>query len=119
MTRAPFETDHDWAEREVYWRARLHRLRFGAEPLGVQLEKYRKVTVVLSGVCGGIALIFLAIFSAFRRPDVGLVVDLVLFVPIVGLAWLEYRSLARGVAAYEAERKAKGKDQARVPADSG
>lgn len=119
MSHAPIDTDQDWAERETYWRTRLRRLRFGVEPLAEQLEKYRKVTVVLSAVCAGIALIFLMIFAAFRRPDVGLILDLALFVPIVGLAWREYRALARGVAAYEAERKAKAEDQARVPADSG
>lgn len=118
MSRDPIETDQDWAERELYWRGKLRRLRFGVEPLAVQLEKYRRVTIVLSGVCGGIAFMFLAIFAAFRRPDIGAVVDLVLFVPIVGLAWREYLSLAARVAAYEAERK-KAKGQARVPADSG
>ncbi|HEY2156009.1 MAG TPA: hypothetical protein VGH33_10290, partial [Isosphaeraceae bacterium] len=60
-----------------------------------------------------IALMFLMIFTAFGRPDVGAIVDLVLFVPIIGLAWVDYRTLAARVAAYEAE------DQARVPADSG
>jgi hypothetical protein len=118
MTRAPIETDKDWAERELYWRAKLRRLRFGVEPLAVQLEKYRRVTAMLSCVCAGIAAMFLAIFSAFHRPDVGAAVDLVLFVPIVGIAWLDYRALASRVAAYEAERK-KAIDQARVPTDSG
>ena len=118
MSRAPIETDEEWAERERYWRGKLRRLRFGAEPLAVQLEKYREVTVVLSCVCGGIALMFLAIFAAFRRPDIGAAVDLVLFGPIVGIAWGDYRALAGRVAAYEAERK-KAIDQARVPTDSG
>ena len=118
MSRAPIETDQDWAEREVYWRGKLRRLRFGVEPLTVQLEKYRQVTIVLTCVCIGIALMSVMIFGAFRRPDIGIVVDLVLFVPIVGLAWLEYWSLAGRVAAYEAERK-KANDQARVPTDSG
>ena len=105
MSRAPIETDQDWAERERHWRGKLRRLRFGVEPLAVQLEKYRRVTVVLTCVCGGIALMFLAIFAAFRRPDVGAIVDLVLFVPIVGLAWREYWTLAGRLAAYEAEKK--------------
>jgi hypothetical protein len=105
MSRAPIETDQDWAELELYWRGKLRRLRFGAEPLGVQLEKYRRVTVVLSCVCGGMALMFLAIFAAFHRPDVGAIVDLLLFVPIVGLAWREYGTLAGRLAAYEAEKK--------------
>lgn len=119
MSRSPIETDQDWAEREVYWRTKLRRLRFGVEPLAEQLEKYRMVTVVLSCVCGGIAAMFLAIFSAFHRPEVGAVVDLVLFVPILSIAWRDYRTLAGRVRAYEAEKKAKASDQARVPADSG
>jgi hypothetical protein len=111
------DSEQDWASREAYWRGKLRRLRFGVEPLAVQLEKNRKVTIVLSCVCAVIALMFLAIFSAFRRPDVGAIVDAVILGPIVGLAWLDYRTLAARVAAYEAEKKAKG--QARVPADSG
>jgi hypothetical protein len=117
MTRPPIDTDQDWAERELYWRRKLRRLRFGVEPLAVQLEKYRKVTIALSFVCAGIALLFLMIFTAFERPDIGAAVVLVLLAPIVGWAWLDYRKLAARVATYEAERKAK--DQARVPADSG
>ena len=111
--RAPIESGKVWSDRERYWRRKLRRLRFGVEPLAVQLEKHRKVTVALSCVCAGIALMFLMIFTAFGRPDVGAIVDLVLFVPILGLAWLDFRTLATRVAAYEAER------QARVPADSG
>ncbi len=117
MTRLPYESDDDWSERELYWRRRLRRLRFGVEPLAVQVEKYRKVTVALSCVCAGIALMFLMIFAAFHRPDIGAIVDLILFAPVIGLAWIDYRTLAGRAAAYEAERKAK--DQARVPADSG
>jgi hypothetical protein len=110
MTGVPIETDQDWAERERYWRARLRRLRFGVEPLAVQVEKYRKVTIVLSAVSAGIALMFLMIFSAFRRPDIGLVLIVVLFVPMISLAWLDFRTLAGRVAEYERERKkAKGK----------
>ncbi len=111
--RLPIASGKDGAERERYWRRKLRRLRFGVEPLAVQLEKYRKVTVALSCVCAAIALMFVMIFTAFGRPDVGAIVDLVLFVPIVGLAWLDYLTLASRVAAYEAEH------QARVPADSG
>jgi hypothetical protein len=117
MTRPPIDTDQDWAERELHWRRKLRRLRFGVEPLGAQVEKYHRVTVALSIVCGVIALMFLGIFAAFSRLDVGLVVVLVLFVPITAIAWLDYRRLAARVGAYEAEKKAK--DQARVPADSG
>jgi hypothetical protein len=110
MSHAPIETDQDWAERELYWRARLRRLRFGAEPLAVQVEKYRRVTIVLSAVSAGIALMFLMIFSAFRRPDIGLILVAILFVPMISLAWLDFRTLAGRVDEYERERtKAKEK----------
>jgi hypothetical protein len=111
MRHPSIETDQDWADRELYWRRKLRRLRFGVEPLAVQVEKYRKVTIVLSAVSAGIALMFLMIFSAFRRPDVGLILIAILIAPIIGLAWLDFRTLAGRVAGYELERK-KAKDKA-------
>jgi hypothetical protein len=110
MSHAPIETDQDWADRELYWRRKLRRIRFGVEPLAVQVEKYRKVTIVLSAVSAGIALMFLMIFSAFHRPDIGLILVTVLFAPMIGLAWFDFRTLAGRVAEYERERK-KAKDK--------
>ena len=108
MNQAVIATDEDRAAREIYWRTKLRRLRFGAEPLRVQVERYRRVTIVLSVISGSVALGFLAIFSSFRRPDVALVLDAILFVPIVGLAWLDFGRLAKDVADYEAERQQQG-----------
>ena len=105
MTGIPAETDRDWSERELYWRSRLRRLRFGVEPLPVQVERYRKVTIALSAVSAGVALMFLMIFSAFRRPDIGLILIAVLFVPMVSIAWLDFRKLAGRVDEYERERE--------------
>jgi hypothetical protein len=91
--------------RELYWRKRLRRLRFGAEPLSEQVAKYRRVTVVLTAIVSVVALLFLLIFSAFRRPDVALVLDAVIFAPIVLLSWLDLRRLVRDVESYERERE--------------
>jgi hypothetical protein len=63
------------------------------------------VTIVLSAVSAGIALMFLMIFSAFHRPDIGLILIAILFVPIISLAWLDFRTLAGRVEEYERERK--------------
>ena len=93
--------------RELYWRKRLRRLRFGAEPLAEQVAKYRRVTIVLSSVAGGVAVLFLMIFAAFHRPDIALILDAILFLPVVAFSWFDFLRLARGVRAYEAER-AKG-----------
>jgi len=99
MTGPSAETD-----RDLYWRKKLRRLRFGVEPFAVQLEKYRLVTLALSAVSAVVAALFLMIFAAFRRPDIGLIVDGLLIAPIVAIAWGDYRVLAGRVAAYEAER---------------
>lgn len=97
--------DEPWAARELRWRRELRRLRFDAEPIPVQVEKYRRVTIGLTAVAAGMAVLFLLVFAAFRRPDIAVVIDLVLFGPIVGLAWLDYRSLERKARAYEAEKR--------------
>jgi hypothetical protein len=105
----PASSKLDWPARERYWRWKLRRLRFNAEPLGDQVKKYRRATTVLTIVPAGIGLIFLGIFAAFRRPDVGLILSGVILVPIVAGAWLDYWRLARNVRAYERERSEAGR----------
>ena len=90
--------DRDKIERK--WRTKLRRLRFNAEPLEEQVAKYRRVTIVLSVIPCCIAAIILAIFTAFGRPDVGLVGVLILFVPVVSIAWIDHLILARRVRQY-------------------
>ena len=90
-------------DRERYWRSKLRRLRFGAEPLDVQLDRARRVTMVLTGVSVGVALMISMIFAAFGRLDVGLIFVAILFVPILFLAWLDYGNLKSRVHEYEAE----------------
>ncbi len=106
-TTTPIGTDQDWAAREKEWRKRLRRIRFGVESVDVQVQKLRRVTVALTVVAAIVATMFLAIFLAFRRPDIGLVVIAVIFGPIVGLAWREQKRLEAGVQDYLAEKKAR------------
>jgi hypothetical protein len=101
--------EHDasaWPEREARWKRKLRRLRLDAEPIEEQLERHRRVTIALSAVSALIGLMFLAIFAAFGRPDVGAVVSGVLVVPVVGLAWVDHAILEARASAYLRERAA-------------
>jgi hypothetical protein len=97
---------NSWRQREAYWRHKLGRLHLGAEPLAEQLDRQRRVNWMLTGVTAGIALLFLALFSAFQAPAIGLVVGGLIGVPIVGLAWIDYAVLKARAARYESERRA-------------
>jgi hypothetical protein len=92
--------------RQRYWQRKLGRLRLGAEPLGVQLARYRRVTWMLTAIPLLIALFFVALFTAFHRTDIGLILAAILLLPIVVLAWLEYGLLARRAACYLREQEA-------------
>ena len=96
--------DGAWTARRRRWARKLGRLRLGVEPLAVQLARYRRVTWGLTAVCSGIGLLFLALFAAFGRPGVGLILAAILLGPIVALAWLDYARLSWRAAAYERER---------------
>ena len=89
-----------WAIREQYWRRKLGRLRLDAEPIDVQLRRYRRVTVVLSAISSALALFIVALFAAFRRPDIGLLLAAVLFVPVVLVSWIDYKLLERRADRY-------------------
>lgn len=98
-------SESDWSERQRYWQRKLRRLRLEAEPVEEQLARYKRVTWMLTAVASGLGLVFLALFSAFRRPDVGLVLAAVLFAPLVAIAWLDYVMLAAKVGRYRRERE--------------
>jgi hypothetical protein len=102
--------DVDWNARQRYWQRRLPRLRFGAEPVEDQLARIRRATCVLSAVATGIALGIVALFTAFRRPDVGAILATALFVPILIWAWLDDTRLHRRAAAYLRELHAHEQD---------
>lgn len=94
-----------WQARERYWRRALGRIRLGAEPVEEQLAKYRRVTWMLTAVPLGLAAMIVALFAAFRRPDVGGLVALVLFLPVVAVAWFDFGRLNRRAARYLRERE--------------
>jgi hypothetical protein len=99
-------SEEAWQARQRYWQRKLRRLRLGAEPVEVQLARYRRVTWMLTAVPLAIGLMFVALFAAFRRPDIGLIVAAILVLPIVVLAWLEHGLLALRAARYLREQAA-------------
>lgn len=97
------ELESRWRERQAQWAKRLGRLRLGVEPIEEQLARFRRVTWGLLIVPGVMALIFLSLFTVFGRPDIGLVVVSLFFVPIALFSWLGYRGLARKATAFRVE----------------
>lgn len=98
--------DPEWDARLRYWGGRLGRLRLGAEPIEEQLARYRRVTWMLTALPLGLALVFIGLFSAFDRPDVGVVMSVVLLAPVIGFAWFDDAMLRRRAAAYLRELRA-------------
>jgi hypothetical protein len=93
-----------WRLREREWRGKLGRLRLGVEPIEEQLARYRRVAWGLTVIPGIMAVMFLSLFSVFGRPDIGLAVVALLFVPIILSSWLGHKSLERRAGTYLAER---------------
>ena len=98
------ELESRWRLREQEWARKLGRLHLGAEPIEDQLARYRRATWGLTVVPGLIALTFLTLFTVFGRPDIGLLVVGILFVPIVVFSWVDYLRLERRATAYLKER---------------
>ena len=46
---------------------------------------------------------FLTLFTVFGRPDIGLIFDAIILLPIVVVAWLDYALLASRARRYLAE----------------
>ena len=92
-----------WRAREDRWRRKLGRLRLGVEPIEEQLARYRRVTWALTAVPAALALFFFTLFAIFGYPIVGLVVDALLFLPIVLGAWVDYGLMAYRAHRYRAE----------------
>jgi hypothetical protein len=95
--------DDAWSARERHWQRKLGRLRLGVEPLDVQLTRYRRVTWMLTAVPLAIALMFVSLFTAFHRPDVGLILVAIVLLPVVVIAWIDYGLLALRAASYQRE----------------
>jgi hypothetical protein len=109
--------DLRWSERYREWARKLGRLKLGVEPLEEQLLRYQRVTWALMIVVAIIALMFLALFSVFERPDIGAIVVCLLFLPMIAFAWLGFRKLERRAAAYLAERTAYERERERLIED--
>jgi hypothetical protein len=93
----------EWQARERYWQRKLGRIRLGVEPIDEQVAKYRRVTWMLTAVPLGLALMFVGLFTAFRRPDVGAILAGVLLLPVVTMAWIDFAMLRLRVARYRRE----------------
>jgi hypothetical protein len=97
------DLEAQWRLREDHWRRKLGRLRLGVEPIEEQLARYRWVTWGLTIIPSVLGAIFLTLFTVFGRPDIGLIVVVVLLLPIVLLAWWDYAMTARRAGQYQRE----------------
>jgi hypothetical protein len=93
-----------WQARQRVWERKLRRLRLGAEPIGEQLARYRRATWMLTAVPLVIGAMFVGLFAAFDRPDIGLILASILLLPIVAIAWIDYGLLHRRATRYLRER---------------
>jgi len=111
---APSKVESNWRVREEYWRRKLGRIRIGVEPIDIQVERFRRVTWMLTAIPLGLATMFIALFTAFGRPDVGAILAGVLLLPIVLVAWIDFARLSRRAARYQRElaehQQAMGRD---------
>jgi hypothetical protein len=106
-----------WRLRENHWRRKLGRLKLGVEPIEEQLTRYRRVTWALTAVPAVIGLMFLTLFTVFGRPDIGLVFDAIVLLPIVVGAWLDYAWLARKARRYLTEFSEYLREEERIVMD--
>ena len=119
---APFDPARDadqWPDRERQWRKALGRIRIGVEPIPEQLERMRLVAWTLTAVAGGIGLMFVALFSAFGHPIIGLVVASVLVGPVIASAWAGFLRTRGRVDRYLREKEEVSRPRAAsVPSSS-
>jgi hypothetical protein len=106
-----------WRLRENHWRRKLGRLKLGVEPIEEQLTRYRRVSWVLTAVPAVIGLMFLTLFTVFGRPDIGLIFDAIVLLPIVVGAWLDYAWLARKARRYLTEFSEYLREEERIVMD--
>ena len=106
-----------WQLRENHWRRKLGRLKLGVEPIEEQLTRYRRATWVLTAVPAVISLMFLTLFTVFGRPDIGLIFDAIVLLPIVVGAWLDYAWLARKARRYLTEFSEYLREEERIVMD--
>jgi hypothetical protein len=92
-----------WRLRESYWRRKLGRLRLGVEPIEDQLDRYRRVTWVLTAVPSILGIGFVTLFTIFGRPDIGLILVAAILMPVVLGAWWDYAMMAGRARRYARE----------------
>jgi hypothetical protein len=97
------ELESRWFDRRKYWARKLGRLRLDVEPIEEQLTRYRRVTWVLTAIPGFLSAFIFCLFAVFGRPDIGLFVSALLFLPIASGAWLGFFLLERRGRRYLAE----------------
>jgi hypothetical protein len=103
-----------WRLRENDWRRKLGRLRLGVEPIDEQLAHYRRVAWALTVVPSVLGLMFFSLFTAFGRPDIGLILDAIILLPIVLGAWWDYAMMARRAGRYRQEAAAHLREKERL-----
>lgn len=87
------------------WRVRLARLSPFSIEIEEQLDRLHKLTIALTIVPGIMATIILVLFIVFGRPDIGLIAISLIFGPMIGMAWWDYRRIARQARTYLASKK--------------
>jgi hypothetical protein len=118
-TLALADLDARWAARRTYWARKLGRVRLGVEPIEEQLARYRRVPWVLTAVPGFVSAFILVLFTFFQRPDIGLVVAALLFLPIAIGAWVGFWLLEARARRYLAERDEYLREKERLEPRSG
>lgn len=88
---SPIDDNAPWPK----WRVRLSRLSPYTMDIEEQLERLYQLTIMLTIVPGVMAGIILTIFTLFGRPDVGAIAVTLIFGPMIGLAWRDYRRINR------------------------
>jgi hypothetical protein len=88
---SPIDDTAPWPK----WRVRLSRLSPYTMDIEEQLERLYELTIMLTIVPGVMAAIILTIFTLFGRPDVGAIAVTMIFGPMIGLAWRDYRRINR------------------------
>lgn len=94
-----------WADRERVWQRKLGRIRIGVEPIPEQIQRHCLVTWVLTAVAMGIQLMFIALFSAFEHPWIGVIVAGVVLGPVIASSWVGFLLIKRQAERYLREKE--------------
>ena len=89
--------------RRMFWARKLRPIHLGGEPVREQLRRRLGVTGVASGLLLAMGSFFGVIFAGFGRWQIGLVIDGVIFVPLLGWLMLDYWRLHCSCSRYSRE----------------